>query len=226
MTTCRDAAKDAVVAIGQRVGDRSRASEPVLAAYNGASAPAKVSLLAVLGETGGDEALQELTQAAKGTDDNLKQAAVRALAETWGDTRPLPTLLSIAKSDPNKGQRVQALRGYLRLVGQDEATGADDKVTLIEDAFKVAERPEEKRQALSLLRDIRTASAVDLAARYLSDKDLFSDAADTIIYLAGPQRKNNRELPAVRGATTTAALDQIIDKTNDDSQRTAAQKVR
>src|SRR5579871_201305 len=124
----RDAAKDAVVAIGQRMGDRNRASEPVLAALPGASSSGKAALLPVLAEIGGDRALEELTQATKTDDVQVKQTAVRVLADTWGDTRPLPTLLAIAKSDPDKTLRIQALRGYLRLVGQDERMPAEEKV--------------------------------------------------------------------------------------------------
>jgi HEAT repeat protein len=222
----RDASRDALVAIGQRMGDPDRTSAPVLTAYATASEPAKSTLLSVLAEAGGDRSLEELTRAAGSSDPELKQAAVRALAETWQDSRPLPTLLATAKSDPNNGIRVQALRGYLRLVGQDDQLSGQVRAGRIADALKIADRPEEKRQALSLLRDIRTPDAVEVAAPYLSDPELFPDAASAILDLAGPQRRNNRNLAAVKGAAMDAALDKIIQTTKDDDQRALAQRLR
>lgn len=221
----RDAARDAVVAIGQRVGDRDKAAAPVLSAYPAASEAAKIALLGVLGETGGDAALQELNTAAGGSGE-LKRSAIRILAETWGDSRALPTLQRIAGADSDKGLRVQALRGYLRLISQDEQLSAADRVGSITAALKMAERPEEKRQALSALRDARTAEALALAAGYLDDANLFNDAAETILYLAAPQRKNNRNLAAVTGPATTAALDKIVRLTKDDAQRARAEMLK
>ena len=55
---------------------------------------------------------------------------------------------------------------------------------------------------------------------------MFGDAATVILYLAGPQRKNNRDLGAVKGDATTAALDKIIQATKDDAQRAEAQKLK
>jgi HEAT repeat protein len=201
----RDAAREAIVAIGQRDGDRSRAAEPALAALPTAPTPGKIALLSVLAETGGDRALAALTAATNSDNADIKQAAVTGLADTWGDSRPLPLLMILAKSDPNKAIRVQAMRGSLRLIGQDDHTSPEDRVNHIADALMVAERPEEKKQALSILRNCRVASAVELTA---------------------PQKRDNRDEPAVTGAATTAALNRVIQLTKDDNQRALAQKLK
>jgi HEAT repeat protein len=222
----RDAAKDAVVAIGQRLGDRDHAAAPVLAALSTAPTAGKAALLGVLAETGGDRALQELTGATASGDAEVKQAAVTGLAETWADARALPTLMSLAKSDPDKAIRVQAMRGSLRLIGQDDKTSADGKVDLIAAALQIAERPEEKKQALSVLRDCRVNAAMNLTVKLLDDPDLFPEAADTVLYLAAPQKKDNRDEVAVTGPATVAALDKVIQSTKDDGQRAKAQKLK
>lgn len=222
----RDAAKDAVLSVGQRLGDRDQAAAPILLAYPGATAAGKAVLLPVLAEIGGDRALETLTLAVASTEPQVKQAAVNALADNWGDSRPLPTLLNVAKTDSEKVLRVQALRGYLRLISQDERMSGEEKVQKIADALAVAERPEEKKQALSVLRDCRVTPAVEQAAKLLDDPALFSEAADAVIYLAGPQKKGDRELAAVKGAATTAALDKVIKLTKDDAQREQAQKLK
>jgi len=222
----RDAARDSLVLIGQRMRDKNRASEPVFAAYSLASGPAKAALLMALAELGSDRALTELKSSSTAADADLKQAAIRGLAETWPDSRALDALITVAKTEQNRGLRVQALRGYLRLVGQDEGLSPAERVAKISDGLKAAERPEEKRQALSVLREARTPAAVEVAAQYLSDSDLFGDAASTILYLAGPQRKNNRNLPAIKGEATSAALEKIIETTKDDNQRAQAQRLK
>jgi HEAT repeat protein len=221
----RDAARDAIVNIGTRLGNRDQAAAPVLAALPGTAGASKAALLAILAGTGGDSALDELTRAANSQDAEVKQAAVSLLAESWGDTRPLPTLQYVAKTSADKSLRVEAVRGYLHLVGQDEKMPSDQKVAKIALILPLAERPQEKRQALSVLGECRLPASVELAATLLDNPTAGSDAADTILYLAADQRKNNKSLPAVRGEATTAALNKII-QSGQDSQKQLAQKLK
>lgn len=221
----RDAARDAVVNIGTRLGERDQAATPVLAALPGTTGAAKAALLSILAGTGGDRALEELTRAANSQDAEVKQAAVSLLAESWGDTRPLPTLQYVAKTSADKSLRIESVRGYLRLVGQDDRMPADQKVMKIAQILPLAERPEEKRTALSVLRECRLSTSVEQAATLLDNPTVGSDAADAILYLAAEQRKNNRSLPAVRGEATTAALNKIL-RTGSDDQKQQAQKLK
>ena len=222
----RDSAHNAAVAIASRTGDRDKAAEPLLAVVNSAPTASRAAILGALAEIGGDRSLDALTKASSDTTPEIKSAAITALSETWSDPRPEPTLLTIAKSDGDKATRVQALRGYLRLVGQDDKLSADDRVSKVRAALDLAERPEEKRQALGILRDARSESAVSLAAQSLDNPDLFADAAGTILYLAAPQKKNNADLPAVKGDAANAALDKIINLAKDDALREQAKKLR
>ncbi len=221
----RDAAKEAAIGITQRWGDRGSAADAALAALPDAPPAGKGALLGILAEIGGDRALAVLTQAVNSDQPEIKQAAVAALADTWSDSRPLPMLLAVAKSDSNKVLRVQALRGYLRLVGQDEKMPAEEKVQRIRAALDVAQRQVEKTQALGVLRDCRIESAMTLAAGMLDDPSLFDTAADTVLYLAAPQKKGNTEQPAVKGAATKAALQKVIRLTKSDDQRAQAQQL-
>lgn len=222
----RDAAREAAVAVAQRMEDRNGATASMLAALGSASVPTKAALLSALANLGGDQALEQIIEATKDPNDEVRRAAVLALADSWGDARPMDTLQSIARNDSNRALRVFALRGYLRMIGLDDRMTADEKVQSLAQALTLAERPEEKRQVLSVLRDCRVPSALDLSAKLLDDPDVFAEAADTILYLAGPQRKNNRRQAAVQGASTNAALDKVIQMTKDDSQRAQAEKLK
>lgn len=220
----RDTAKDALVAIGKRVGESS--AEPIRTAFASAPAAARPALLGILAESGGEMALDELLKAAESTDSALKQAAVAALAEGWGDSRPLPKLLKIARSDSSKVLRVQAMRGYLRIVGLDDRIPAGTRVSRIEQALEIAERPEEKRQALSVLRECRVTQAVELASKLLEDPALVEEAADTLLYLAAPQKKGRDTRQPVKGPVVVAALDKVVRLAKNEGQRAQAQKLR
>jgi HEAT repeat protein len=222
----RDAAKGAVLAITRRAGDGTAQAPTLVAALSNASTGAKAALLSVLAEVGGDDALKALTQGTQDSDPEVQSAAVSALAEAWPDTLAQPVLLDIAKNSQNKSLRVRALQGYLRLVDQDDNASPEAKVEELSQAITLAERPEEKRQALGALRECRVPAAVSLAAQQLPDPDLASEASDTIIDLAGPRRRNGRNLPAVKGADTNAALDKVVQVAKDDNQKADAQRLK
>jgi HEAT repeat protein len=222
----RDAAREALVAVSQRAGNGTAVADSLASSVTGATPQAQAALLLALAEVGGDRALEALSNATESQNPDIKNAAVSALADTWSNARALPTLLKIAQSDAGKSYRVQALRGYLRIAGADERAPTETRLNRVREALSVAERPEEKRQALSVLRDVRSPAAVELAAQSLDDPELVAEAADAVIYLASPQRRNNRDIPAVKGAATDAALDKVIRSVKDDTVRAHAQRLR
>ena len=222
----REAAARAIVACAQRSGEREAAVSLAVGASGSASLPARMAALGVLAELGGTRALTELTRAASSPESDLKRAAVQGLADTWADSGAMPVLLGIAKGDQQRGVRVIALRGYLRLAAQDGRMSADDKATAIEQGLAIAERPDEKRQAFGALRDCRTEQAVSLIAAHLGESDVFAEAAEAVLDLAAPQKRYDRNLPAVKGAAMTAALDKIIELATDEGLKERARKAR
>ncbi|MBI2301637.1 MAG: HEAT repeat domain-containing protein [Armatimonadetes bacterium] len=208
----RAAAGDAVVESARRVGNRDKASAALLAGLAGVPAAARQQLLGPLAAIGGPKALAELTRAAGSADAEEKRAAIKAIADQWQDSSALEVLMGVVKSDAPTGMRVLALRGYLRLVSQDGAMKADDKVARLAEAMASAPRLEEKKQVLSALRDCRCEAAVAIAARYLDDAELGQDAGDAVVYLATAQRRDNQRLPAVKGSAARLALSTVLSK--------------
>lgn len=222
----RDSAQNAIVAIAQRTGDRNRVAEPLLSAMDLASTAGRAAIISSLAEIGGDRALEVITRATTSPQPEVRNAAIGGLANTWSDSGALPALLQLSKSGATKSDRVLALRGYLRVTGTDDRAPAEIRLSRIQQAMTLAERPEEKRQALSVLRDVRTPGAVELAARALDDPDLVAEASDAILYLAASQKKGNSNLQAVKGPATDQALDKVIRKVKDDNVRAQARKLR
>ena len=68
--------------------------------------------------------------------------------------------------------------------------------------------------------------AVALATKALDNPDLVAEAADAILYLAAPQKKDRNTLAAVTGAETQAALDKVLATSQDEKVRALAQKLR
>jgi hypothetical protein len=184
-----------------------------------------VTLIGALAQIGGDKALAAITGATTATEPEVKAAAVTALSDTWAESNGRQTLLTLAKTDPEKSYRIQALRGFIRLVGQDERMPVSEKVNALREGMMVAERPEEKRQILGVLRDCRIPEAVELTAGALEDNALSEEATDTLLYLAAPQRKGNRNLPPVKGPAVTAALNKVIQRTKDENIKAQATKL-
>lgn len=222
----RDAAQSAIVASSQRSGDRSRAAGPLLSAYESASTAGKAALIGALAEVGGDQALDVITKGLASPDAEIHSAALNALANTWSDPRPLPTLLRLSREGATHSDRVLALRGFIRLTGADDLEPAASRVDRIREAMSIADRPEEKRMALSVLREIRSPAAVEMAANSLDDPQLNAEAANTILYLASRQRKANRNLPPVTGPEVQSALDKVIRTASEESVREQARKLR
>lgn len=223
----RDAAQATLVAIAQRSNTREQVSEGLIAALAGKPAPeTQVALLATLAELGSPKALALLEQAASSGDASVKSAGLAALANTWTDSSALPVLRKLAQGSAEKGDRVLALRGSLRILAADDKLPAPEKLTQLTELFGLAERVEEKRQTLSVLREVRLPGAAALAGKALESPELLAEATDAILYLAAPQRKDRTNLPAVKGPEMTAALDKLIGANPDEKIREQAQKLR
>jgi regulation of enolase protein 1 (concanavalin A-like superfamily) len=90
----------------------------------------------------------------------------------------------------------------------------------------IAPRPEEKKQALSLLRECRVPAAMELAAKCLDDPELLAEATDAVLYLAAPQRQGEVNLRAVPGPATLAALEKVAALAPEEQQRERAKFLR
>ena len=135
----RAALERIIVAVCRGIEDDAKRSSAVLAAVDGASTPAKVSLIRVLGRLGGAAPLAAVRKAAKETQADIHDAAVRALAG-WPDAAPAGDLLEIARKADTLAHHVLALRGLARMAGLPGAL----PVKLLTDALAAAKRDEEK----------------------------------------------------------------------------------
>lgn len=215
----RIAADKAVVALCQRRAPASAQAEPVLSAYteHSTSEP-RARLLRLLSRLQTPAALETLRTAVNDHDPEVRDAAVRTLAE-WKDAAALEDLREIAASSPDEAHRVLALRGFIRLVRAAGEPDPQARLTQLTAALELATRPDEVRLVLAALPAAACPAALELAQQHLATPALQNDAAVAIAQLA-------RRLAAQHPAEVQEAFAQADAAEITDSTRRQVQEAR
>lgn len=169
----RNEAENAVVAAALTTAADHNPAAPVLAALSGAGTTSvRASLLRVLGRIAHASALPVLYPAAADAMAEVKDAAIRALAE-WPTGEPAAVLLGITR-DPAASQvhRVLALRGYVNMIPKQPEATDDQILDNYAQAIRLADRNEERQLVLSRLGLIRHRRALELVRQQASDPAL------------------------------------------------------
>jgi len=172
----RSAAEKAIQSIASRVKDPNARTAPLISALPNASVEAKRSLLALLGRLGGPKALAAVRAALKDPNPQVKDGAIRALAN-WPDATVLAELLDLAKNAPQPVQRIIALRGYVRLLGLPNKRKPEESLKLYQEAMNAATRPDEKKLILAGLGQVHHIGALKLAESCIADPALKEEAS-------------------------------------------------
>jgi HEAT repeat protein len=178
--------------------------EAICKAMGSARGEPKLALLRALRSAGGPMALRTVKGATADSDAQVKETALRVLCD-WPTPDALPLLAGLVKSPPSKTIKVLALRGFVRLVPQQDAPEAK-KLAALTDAMALADRAEEKRLALSALGEIPTVEALTLAASYLDNPELKEEACLAAVAIA-------ERVPSGHSAEVAATMKQVANAT-------------
>jgi HEAT repeat protein len=176
------AAEDALAAICVRQTDRAGCADRIVAGLAQSQGPPKLAMLRVLRSVGGPKALAAVRAAAKDANADIKSTALRVLCE-WPTADALPDLAQLTRSSTDAKVKTLALRGYLRLIPQQDSP-AEKKLAMLKDAMAMAERKEEKRLVLAALGNIPTAESLALVLTHLSNPDLKEEASLAAVAIA------------------------------------------
>jgi len=152
----RPEAQRALATVTARCPDKAPAADAMLAALNDATGDGKAALLQTLPAAGTDKALAALKKAVGSDDAKVRDAAIRALAN-WPDPAAAAHLLQIAKTADSTTHHVLALRGYVRLAGSG-GLKANDRLAMYKEAMAAAKRPDEKKQVLGGVADVKAVA--------------------------------------------------------------------
>jgi len=152
----------------------------------------RVLALHLLAAAGGAEALGALTAATRDQDETVQDEAVRTLS-SWPNTWPedeavAQPLLALAKNATKPAHRVLALRGYFQFLEGDKKLKREETVNHVKEALPLLDRPEEKRLAIAVLRNVRAGGAVELLSGFAQDQAVSDDACAALLELAGRER--------------------------------------
>ncbi|HEY0073609.1 MAG TPA: HEAT repeat domain-containing protein [Abditibacteriaceae bacterium] len=197
--------------------DKEAALNSVLIVAKDAAPQRKASLLRVVGGVSGAKANTALIEAAKETDETIRDAAVRALSIST-DQSAAPALLELAQKGQNVTHKALALNGYVRLA-DDKTLKNSDRLKMYEAALRVAPENEKKR-VFSGLSGIAHIDALKLVAPFLENEALREEAAVAVNVistkmLSGKVGDKDQEL--LRGA-----LKKLIELSKNEAQRKQA----
>lgn len=214
----RKEAEKTVAAVANKVSDKSKRAEAVLAVLPSVKdVNGRCSLLSVLGKIGDDSSIEVLRKALKDEDAGIQDAAIRALSE-WPSSLPLTDLQDVAQKSDNNVHRILALRGFIRLIGLDSDRPAEETVNLYKKAMTLAPDATLKRQVLSGLVDIKSLDAMQVAADYLDDATLQQEAELSVVKIAEAIHRSQPQ-------QVKDVLQKVVQTTKSDSVREEAQKI-
>ena len=181
--TIQSDVESALVAIARRTDNVRQTTSALAEALPGADSSLRCSLIRLLGRFGGDASLAAVRNAVKDKDETVRTAAVRTLAD-WPDVSALEGLLTVARSADSATLKILALRGLGRLAMQAKDTPPEKITSVLVEALKLAERPEEKRALLAALGGVPGVGAMQLAVSCLGDEALVDEAGLAAVQVA------------------------------------------
>jgi HEAT repeat protein len=140
---------------------------------------ARARLCGILGRIGDDSALPVLRTALAEPNDDVVDAAVRALA-SWTTPAARDDLLQLAQKSKNEIHRLLALQGLLRMIRAERHRKPEAAVADLRLAYAISWRPEERRLILGVLPNFACPEALELAGILLGEPAVKAEAQAAI----------------------------------------------
>jgi HEAT repeat protein len=214
----REIAENTVAAVARKIEGKNHQVGVVLAVLAGVEkTESRCSLLSVLGKIGDDSGLPELRKALKDDEVRIREAAIRALSD-WPSAKPLSDVQNVARNSSIKLHKILALRGYVRLIGLDAESPSSEILAMYKEAMELAPDVAEKKRVLSGVSNTRSLSALRMAASYLDDASLQTEAESAVVKIAGSIFRTHQE-------PCKGALNKVMERTKNEHIRQQAQDV-
>ncbi len=134
----------------------------------------RCALFRTLGKIGDDSSLPVLRTALTDKNPDVRDAAVRALAE-WPTPSAREDLLHIARTSETSVHKILALQAYIRMIGMEPYRSPKSAVFSLQGVLDIA-RPEEKKLVLGILPAFASPDALELAQDLLQEKEVEAEA--------------------------------------------------
>jgi HEAT repeat protein len=156
-----EVASQALRAACVRMPDREACAAQLSKAIPAAASGTKTTLLEILAEMGGENALAQVSAAAMSRDPQLQDDGSRLLGK-WNSVAAAPSLMNLAVSGPSSKYQVRGMRGYIG-VARKFPMPETQRVEMCRQAFEKAARIDEQKLVLDVLKIHPSAEGLALA---------------------------------------------------------------
>ncbi len=171
----RDLIKNSLRNAVRRMPSPDACAELLITTMAGVSDDAKVEILELLADVGGEKALKAVAEAANSEKEILKDAGTRLLGE-WMSAEAADELLAIAKADPRGKYGIRCLRGYIRIARQLNVP-PQQRLAMCKAALDVAVRDDERALVLDVLQRNPSKATLALACDIMEEHASLVDQA-------------------------------------------------
>ncbi len=213
----RAVAEDAVASCARRAGNNDAQIRPVVAAMARAKIPARCSFLRVLAKIGGPNALAIIRKDRKHKSDKVRDAVIRALAESK-DPVFADDLLEIAAGSSDEEHHLITLRGYLRLAAAKVEKTPPAAASMYGKALRVARRIEDKKSILSTLSEVHHLAALKTVMGSLDEDKIREEAAASAVSICNV-------IAAMHRHEVTEALGKVLEADANKKTKTQAKSI-
>jgi HEAT repeat protein len=187
--------------------------DALCAAMGRAPTSGKLALLRVLRSAGGPKALTIVRTAMNDSNNEIKETAFSALCQ-WPTEDALPDLARLAKDSSDPRQKILALRGYIRLIGEADME-PEKKMALLKDAMPLVQRDDERKLALGALGSVASPDALAMVLPQIGNAALKEEACAAAVSIGEKIVASNKDV-------TVDAMKQVLQaKPNDEVVRRA-----
>lgn len=173
----------------------------IINAYRSAESELKPEYLKLLSVTGYDRKLEVIRQAAQAGSKDLRDTAVRLLAN-WDGPEVMDDLLEMIKTSDNDTYRILALRGYINLLRQ-KPMSAESKYNKLVEINNLADSSDKKKLVISAMAEVQSPAALEFVEKALDDPQLKTEASLAAVDLAEKLATDNFE-------KSSAVLEKVV----------------
>ncbi len=176
-----------------KCSDKDVAAKIIIKQMETSEPQARLSLLTTLSALGGPTALKAVTQAARSSDEALREAGIRTLGD-WPDFEAAQVLLDIAsKPETSLTHHVLAITGAVRLIKAGTSAPLSDRAELCFSAFDYARRDQEKKLAISAMGSVPDKKVAERLLELVKNDALKIEAGLAAVELAGNMVRTDRQ---------------------------------
>ena len=176
-----------LVAVCRRDGS---AVTDIVSTYKSADSKVKVALLTVLGKVGGKKELGLMLEALKSDDVEVRRSVLRALAN-WQTAEPIGDVVAAVTSEKDALAKALAFRVFIELSTRADNIPADKMMSLYDDMFALADRPEDKQAIVAGMGNIPSVKMLKKLEPLLADASFAGDAGLSIVKVANEVQLSN-----------------------------------